>query len=172
MQHFFVRGITFFGTGGLGSGPSATSANNNCYDLRLENCRFLYSPNPTRIVTTKKTSRGGGERIRVWNNVLEFCESSMVYKASAGEIAYNYFAFNAFEEAGAYTIQNTAMRSVVHHNTLLYNGDKGGHVNWGPANHLYRNLIIGQAFLRPGFDTAVFHTQADPQQGTVIEENW
>ena len=171
-EHFFVRGLTFFGTGGLGSGPSQTSGTNQCYDLRLENCRFLYSPVKTMVKTTKRSGRGSGERIRVWSNVLEFCEGSMDYKASAGEVAYNYLAFNAFEQAGMYSIQNQAIRSVVHHNTLLYNGDKGGHVNWGHGNHLYRNLIIGQAFLRPGFDTAVFHTTASSQQTTVIEENW
>ena len=143
-EHFYVRGITFFGTGGLGSGPVETHGRSHNYDVRLENCRFLYSPIQTRVVTTKKSSRGGGERIRIWNNTLEFCERSMFYKSSAGEVAHNYFAFNAFEEAGSYTIHNQAMRSVVHHNSILYCGDKGGHINWARGNHIYRNLIIGQ----------------------------
>lgn len=143
-EHFYVRGITFFGTGGLGGGPRETAGKYHNYDVRLENCRFLYSPVQTKVITTKKSSRGGGERVRIWNNTIEFCEHSMFYKASAGEVAHNYFAFNAFEQAGSYTVKNQAMRSVFHHNTLLYNGDKGGHINWARGNHIYRNLIIGQ----------------------------
>ena len=55
---------------------------------------------------------------------------------------------------------------------LSYNGDKGGHFSWARGHRVRRNLVIGQDFLGPRFDAAVFHALTGAQDDLVIERNW
>lgn len=67
-EHFYVRHLNLYDTGGLGSGPSDTPRSHNNYDLRLRNCRFLYAPHTVTLKTTNKNRRGSGERMRILIN--------------------------------------------------------------------------------------------------------
>ena len=170
-HRIFVRDAHFYGTGCCGAGPSTKSLVSQ--DLRVSGSRFLYAP-PTgvRLRTTAQSKRGGTPFAAFLNNTVEFSEAALFYKGTGCRVVGNYLAFNSFEARGAYTLDNMAQRSVVAFNTLLYNGDKGGHFSWARGHFVYRNLVVGQDFLGPRFDAAVFHAVTTAQRGLVIEENW
>ncbi|KAH8049135.1 hypothetical protein JL722_12135 [Aureococcus anophagefferens] len=167
----FVRDAHFYGTGCCGAGPSTKSLVSQ--DLRVSGSRFLYAP-PTgvRLRTTAQSKRGGTPFAAFLNNTVEFSEAALFYKGTGCRVVGNYLAFNSFEARGAYTLDNMAQRSVVAFNTLLYNGDKGGHFSWARGHFVFRNLVVGQDFLGPRFDAAVFHAVTTAQRGLVVEENW
>lgn len=145
----------------------------NAHDLWLERLRFLYAPADVAVRTRLKTSKGGGERAAVHNYSFEFGEGALYYRASGARISGNYFAFNAFEARGSYTVGiNVAKRTEFDHSTLYYNGAKGGHFNWGSGNWMYHNLVVGQLFLGPSFGASVHHTTIGGQEGLVVEYNW
>jgi len=166
-----VRDLYFYGTSCCGAGPAYNSLQST--DLRLTRSRFLYAPvDGIRLKSTKQTKRGGTPYVKFENNTAEFGEGALYYKGTGARILGNYFAFNSFEQRTAYTLNNMAQRSVVAHNTLLYNGDKAGHYSWARGNIHHHNLVIGQDFLGPQFDAAVFHALTGAQEGLVIEYNW
>lgn len=142
------------------------------YDLRVENSKWLYAPGVVAVSSTSRNSRGGGERLTVKGCTFEFGQGSLYYSANGASISENYFAFNAFETRSPYTVDNKAIRTIFNANTLLYNGDVGGHFHWGRGHWCHHNLIIGCDFLGPKFDAAVFHLQIGAQERTVIEYNW
>ena len=166
----FVRGLHFYGAACCGAGPVTM---HNSHDLRLERNRFLYAPvSGVRLTTTARNGRGAGSFARIQGNCFEFGEAGLRYKSTGAEVLHNYWAFNSFEARGEYTVDAHAMRSLFLRNTLLYNGDKGGHFNWARGNRLLENLIIGQNFLGPRFDAAVFHAVTLGQEGLMVEGNW
>jgi len=142
-------------------------------DLRITRSRFLYAPSTgIRLKTTRRTSRGGTPYVNFENNTAEFGEAALFYKGTGSRLLGNYLAFNSFEARSPYTLDNQAQRTVVAYNTLLYNGDKAGHFSWARGHHCHHNLVIGQDYLGPRFDAAVFHALTGAQEGLVVEYNW
>jgi len=165
-----LRGLQFLGTRFTSESPQYGDS----YHLNVARCGFLYAPGSVDLITTRRSGRGRGRPISVTNSSFEFGRGAMFYKATNAVIIGNYFAFNSFDggEAGTATVRNMAVRSRFEENTLLYNGDAGGHNQWGPGNVNRRNLIVGSNWLHHWVDWAVFHAVIPGQTDLQVIENW
>jgi hypothetical protein len=182
LEHVYLRGLQFYGTGQLmmtafdaiphqagsvfpchpaeGSGTGCWNHgkfSNN--DLRVENSKWLYSPGVVGVSTSSANGRGSHERLTIKGCSFEFGQGSLHYQANGAVVSENYFAFNSFEKRGKYTANNKAIRTNFNANTLLYNGDIGGHYHWGYGHWCHHNLIIGSG--------ACEATSTTPQISTI-----
>merc|ERR1719210_2805450 len=169
-ERVWLKGLHFFGSTISLLQPASSSQYHS--DIHVMHCRFMYHPAAVHVSTTSRGGRGAGRRIEVIGNILEFGEGTLSYKASAAVVSGNLLVGNSLANRGDFSVKSISLHDTLVDNTMLYNGDHGGHWGWARGNVARRNLWLGQSYLSTWHDSAVHHVQIGAQTGFVCEDSW